>query len=53
MENKLDFQTFPAKEDLCKWVYQYKKLIDIFSIVFDADRHEYVVFFYWKIKDNV
>ena len=45
-------KTEGTKESVCKWVNQYKKLIDIVSIVFDVDRHEYVVFFYWKKKED-
>ena len=47
MEKKFDCQTFTTKEDTCKWVNQYRNLIDVISIVFDSLDSKYVVFFDW------
>jgi len=48
MERDLDCRSFVQRDSVCKWINQYKKLIDIVSIVFDSIRDEYVVFFYWN-----
>jgi hypothetical protein len=51
MEEKarnLEFKSFETKEEVCKWVNQYQRLIDIGHITYDSLREEFVVFFYWK-----
>lgn len=53
MEKNLDFKALNDREGVTKWVNQYKKLIDLVSIVYDSFKEEYVVFFYWKAKDNL
>jgi len=48
MEKKLfDCQTFMTRESVCKWVNQYRNLINIISITFDSVDNEFVVFFDW------
>ena len=48
----LEYKTCTTSNDVCKWVNQYKKLIDLFTITYDSIKQEFVVFYYWKSKDN-
>lgn len=52
MERNLESKSFETKEEVCKWVNQYQRLIDIVSIAYDSFREEFVVFFYWKKKED-
>ena len=51
MERNLESKSFEAKDEVCKWVNQYQRLIDIVSITLDS-LDEFVVFFYWKNKED-
>ena len=52
MERNLESKSFETDKGVCKWVNQYKRLIDAVSITYDSLREEFVVFFYWKKKEN-
>lgn len=52
MERNLESKSFETEEEVCKWVNQYQKLIDIVSITSAYRGSTFVVFFYWKKKED-
>ena len=50
--NNLECKVTSTKEEACKWVNTYKRLIDLAAITYDTISNEYVIFYYWKPKDG-
>lgn len=52
MERNLESKSFETEEEVCKWVNQYQKLIDVAFITSAYNGSTFVVFFYWKKKED-
>lgn len=48
MERNLESKSFETDKEVCKWVNQFQKLIDVASITSAYGGSAFVLFFYWK-----